>query len=169
MNATGIPQARQGRRGLGAAARLSALLLPLGAALFLLCTSTAASVDATPRWSVQGPSAEMLRGAAVPPPAVPPLAAPTIQASAASDASPPPAAPAPELLDVGNCQALIDSLFSNCAVSIDRISMSYSRGSERPPTAEEQADALLGLKAAGLPPARCARSVLPFLCGPQLT
>lgn len=161
MHATRIPQARKGR--LGAAPRQSPLLLLLGAALALLCTLTAAQVDAASRWSVQGPSAEMLRQAAAAAPQAAPQAAPPLQAllQAADDVgAPPPPPPAPELPDVSTCKILMDGLLSNCSISLDRISMTYSRGGERPPTQEEQAECLLGLEQAGLPPARRVHAVL---------
>lgn len=158
-------QARQAR--LGAAPRLGPAFLLLGAALLLFSTSAAASVGTTPLWSSPNPpSAELQRlaAAAAMPPVAPPLPSPPVQAANAAEPSPPaqaagaaqPAAPTSELAQVAKCQDLIDGLFSNCAVSMDRMSMSYSRGSERLPTAEEQAGALQGLKQAGLPPARRA-------------
>ena len=53
------------------------------------------------------------------------------------------------------CAALVDDLLGICAISADRIAMTYGRGSEVPPTAEEQAAAIAELKGAGLPPLRC--------------
>ena len=59
------------------------------------------------------------------------------------------------------CAALVDDLLSNCAISADRIAMTYGRGSEVQPTSEEQAASIAELKSAGLPPLKCVHARLP--------
>lgn len=68
-----------------------------------------------------------------------------------SGAAPPaaePAAAGPEA-----CQATVQSFLDGRPISLDRISLTYSRGSEGPPTQGELEAAVADLASAGLPPA----------------
>ena len=62
------------------------------------------------------------------------------------------------------CAALVDELLGSCSISADRIALTYSRGSEEPPTAEEQAAAIAALEGAGLPPRKCVPGWLRQRC-----
>ncbi|PSC75744.1 DNA-binding REB1 [Micractinium conductrix] len=55
----------------------------------------------------------------------------------------------------GNEGRADSDLFGDCAVSLDRISLAYNRGSDQPPSLQETTAALQGLAAAGLPPDKC--------------
>lgn len=66
----------------------------------------------------------------------------------------PPAAEASPPLAEAACRRAVEALYDDCAVSADRISLVYSRGSEAGPTAAEKEEAQQALAVAGLPPAR---------------
>lgn len=75
-------------------------------------------------------------------------------ASSALDgaAVPPGAEPSAPAHDA--CQAAVQSMLDGCPISLDRIAITYSRGSTGPPTQAELEAAVADLAAAGLPPAK---------------
>lgn len=72
---------------------------------------------------------------------------------AGTDALPAPAKePAASSPDA--CEAAVQNMVDGCPISLDRIALTYSRGSEAPPTQGELEAAVADLASAGLPPAK---------------